>query len=358
MNQPELVLQRPIVTVDSPAPSPFLPGTKIQYALDSTSLGYFKTCPRLYYYTIILGWQPKGESVHLLFGRLYHEALHLYDIHRLEHYSHDDAVYQVVLWLCANREGYPDVSEEKPSIRAKSFEALLRTTIWYLDRYPTEKDPAKTLTLENGKPACELSFRFELDWGPTRTKLIGKQFWDSDNQEVVIEPTEVTETIQPYILCGHLDRVVEFAGHPFVMDRKTTSAVGPKYFDQWAPHNQMSLYTIAGQIVLGAPVRGVIIDAAEVKEETRNHPAYSEFFRGFTYRTKEQNEEWLADLHYWTAQMETSATLDEWPMNDLSCDKYGGCKFREVCSKSPSVRESFLKSQFERAEPWNPLKVR
>lgn len=338
MNQPELVLQRPTAPVDSPAPSPFLPGTKIQYALDSTSLGYFKTCPRLYYYTIILGWQPKGQSIHLLFGQLYHEALHIYDIHRTQEYSHDDAVYQVVLWLCSNRGDYPDVSEAKPSERAKSFEALLRTVIWYLDRYPTEKDPAKTLTLENGKPACELSFRFELDWGPNSD-------WS-------------TGSGQPYILCGHLDRVVEFAGHPFVMDRKTTSAVGPKYFDQWAPHNQMSLYTIAGQIVLGAPVRGVIIDAAEVKEETRNHPAYSEFFRGFTYRTKEQNEEWLEDLRGWTTEMETAATNNYWRMNDLSCDKYGGCKFREVCSKSPSVRESFLKSQFERSEPWNPLKVR
>ena len=45
------------------APSPFLPGTKIQYALDSTSLGNFKTCPRLYYYTNILGWQPKEETM-------------------------------------------------------------------------------------------------------------------------------------------------------------------------------------------------------------------------------------------------------------------------------------------------------
>lgn len=329
---------------ETPAPSPFLPGTKIQYALDSTSLGYFKTCPRLYYYTMILGWQPKGESIHLKFGLLYHEALQIYDLHRVQDFDHEESVFQVVKWLCTHAEGYPDVSEAKASERAKSFEGLLRTVIWYLDRYPAEKDPAKTMTLANGKPACELSFKFELDWAPQASieKDIPHGF----------------PAGQPYLLCGHLDRVVEFAGHPFVMDRKTTSAVGPKYFDQWAPHNQMSLYTIAGQIVLGAPVRGVIIDAAEVKEETRNHPAYSEFFRGFTYRTKDQNEEWLHELRYWTVQMEQCAAMDYWPMNDLSCDKYGGCKFRDVCSKSPSVRDAFLKSQFEKAEPWNPLKPR
>jgi hypothetical protein len=45
--------------------SPFLPGTKIQFAIDSTSLGYLKTCPRLYEYIMIEGWSPKDDSVHL-----------------------------------------------------------------------------------------------------------------------------------------------------------------------------------------------------------------------------------------------------------------------------------------------------
>ena len=44
--------------------SPYLPGTNIQFAWDSTSLGLLKTCPRLYYYTIIEGYAPRGESIH------------------------------------------------------------------------------------------------------------------------------------------------------------------------------------------------------------------------------------------------------------------------------------------------------
>ena len=159
------------------APSPFLPGTNIQYALDSTSIGYFKTCPRLYYYTMIEGWQSKDESVHLKFGILYHEALHNYDILRLDGRDHEEAVFEVVKWLCESAEDYPDVSEAKPSIRAKSFESLLRTVVWYLDKYPRESDPAETVVLENGKPACELSFRFELDWGPRHYNLIEYMDW-------------------------------------------------------------------------------------------------------------------------------------------------------------------------------------
>lgn len=352
----------------SAAPSPFLPGTQIQYALDSTSIGMFKTCPRLYYYTMIEGWQPKDESVHLKFGTLYHEALHNYDILRIDGRTHEEAVFEVVKWLCDSTEGYPDVSEAKPSIRAKSFESLLRAVVWYLDKYPRESDPAQTVVLENGKPACELSFRFELDWGP---RIASKHEWGVDQpngiwtcrkcSEVMLEDDRDPDnprtcSAQPYLLCGHLDRVVQFSDHLFVMDRKTTyTAPSAYYFNQYAPNNQMSLYTIAGQIVVGSPIKGVIIDAAQVTS------GYSEFARGFTFRTPDQNEEWLADLRMWTSAMETCATTGSWPMNDNSCSMYGGCKFREVCSKSPSVRESFLRSEFDQKpenEKWNPLRSR
>ena len=315
--------------------SPFLPGTNIQFALDSTSIGYFKRCPRLYYYTMIEGWRAKEESVHLKFGSLFHEALHNYDLVRLEGENHEDGVHQVVKWLCDFAGDYPDVSEAKPSMRVKSFTSLLRTVVWYLDRYPKEKDPAKTMILANGKPACELSFKFEVDWGPQTGGY------------------EASKDYQPYLLCGHLDRVVEFNNNLFDMDHKTsTRAPTAYYFDQFQPDNQMSLYAIAGQVVIGSPIKGVIIDVAYVSEKG------SEFTRGFTYRTSDQNEEWLFDLRSWTTAMEACATQNVWPMNDTSCDKYGGCPFRQVCSKSPSVREKFLNADFVRGEPWNPLKPR
>jgi hypothetical protein len=62
-----------------PAPSPFIEGTRLQFAWDSTSLGYLKECPRKYYYTMIEGWRGRGESVHLRFGQEYHAALEHYD---------------------------------------------------------------------------------------------------------------------------------------------------------------------------------------------------------------------------------------------------------------------------------------
>src|SRR5277367_2399573 len=101
-------------------PSPFLPGTKIQIAYDSTSIGYLKTCPRLYYYTMIEGWNARDESVHLRFGIEYHAALQDYDLSRAAGISHDDAVHDVI------RETLLRTSDFDPDHKAKTKEGLIR----------------------------------------------------------------------------------------------------------------------------------------------------------------------------------------------------------------------------------------
>src|SRR5205085_2132611 len=153
----------------------------------------------------------------------------------------------------------------KSDHHAKNRETLIRSVIWYLDNF--KDDPAATLILANGKPAVELSFRMELDWGPGGKPAAGLDF-------------------PPYILSGHLDRVVEFGGQRYVMDRKTTgSSPTPHYFDGFAPDNQMSLYTLAACVQFNTPVAGVIIDAAQIAV------GFTRFQRGFTYRTESQLEE-------------------------------------------------------------------
>lgn len=323
-------------------PSPFLPDTKIQYAWDSTSLGMIKTCPRLYQYTMIDGWTPKGESVHLRFGQEYHTALEQYDISRSNGVKHEDAIHDVIHELLIRTEDYHPDPETKAG-KYKSKENLLQLVIDYLDHFA--EDPAQTYIKADGTPAVELSFRFELGWGP-------KIQYEGEGGQSVTEPP-----LQPYLLCGHLDRVVDFNNQLLVMDRKTSSmTLGPYYFKQYEPNNQMTLYTIAGKVVMDSPIKGVIIDAAQIMLTEPNR-----FVRGFTYRTEDQLDEWLNDLAIILDQAEAYAQADYWPMNDTSCDKFGGCRFRDICSKSTGVRETFLKADFEKKSPdqrWNPLRSR
>jgi hypothetical protein len=288
------------------------------------------------------GWSSDNESPHLRFGIEFHQALQEYDIARADGIKHNEAEHDVIKSLLGRTFDW-DVDTDTRAGKYKNRTSLVRTVIWYLEHF--KDDPAKTLILDNGKPAVELSFSFELDWGPTRTNVV-----DMSTPDLDLVPR------QPYLLSGHLDRIVDFQDQLFVMDRKTTTTTpGSYYFDQFEPNNQMSLYTLASQVILDSPIKGVIIDAAQILVDT------ARFVRGFTYRTSDQLDEWLKDVEYWLNLAESYAEANYWPQNDTACDKFGGCRFRQMCSKSPQVREQFLNANFTKLEPeerWNPLKPR
>jgi hypothetical protein len=161
------------------ANSPFLPGTNIQFATDSTSLGYLKTCPRLYEYTILEGWRSRGESVHLKFGQLYHSALEFTTSFAPSDLPRIGLTPTMRLYLKLSMRFLRQLgtaSQGQKTFRrslsapwlsdhhSKNRETLIRSIIWYLDEF--RNDPAATLILANGKPAVELSFRMEMEWGP------------------------------------------------------------------------------------------------------------------------------------------------------------------------------------------------
>ena len=255
------ILNETLLTVGST--SPFLPGTFIQFAWDSTCLGLIKSCPRLYQYTMIDGYVAKGESIHLRFGQEYHQALQDYDIARAEGIDHEDAIHSAISELVRRTHDWSVDETVKPG-KYKNRQTLVSLVVDYLDHYVD--DPAETYIKSDGKPAVELSFRFELDWGPN---MLGQM-------------TPLGDHPQPYLLCGHMDRVVSFNDQLFVMDHKTTITTPSQYyFNQYEPHNQMTLYTIAGQVVLNAPVKGVIVRAAQILLDKEHR-----FVSGFTLRTR------------------------------------------------------------------------
>src|SRR5262245_25178414 len=310
-------MQELIEVDDFPMPSPFING--VQYAWDSTALEYLKRCKYLHKFKKD-GWEPKEEAIALRFGREYHKCLQDYEILKALGRKHKDCVFDVVRNLLFR------LVDWNPDDKKRNRDTLVRTVVWYLEKF--KDDNAKTLILTNGDPAVEITFSFELDFGPKNST-------------------------QPYVLCGKLDRVVDFNEDLFVMDRKTTTwGLGATYQRMWTPHNQMSLYTLAGKRVFMTEIKGVIIDAAQLLIGSTNYDRF------FIYRTQEQLDEWLHDLEAHLRWYEHCLEFDRWPQDDTSCDKYGGCTYREVCSKPESVRQGCLRSSFEQVEPWNPLAPR
>lgn len=293
--------------------SPTIPGFQLYW--DSTSLGALKACPRKYYYSLILQSSVRQESAHLIFGLHYHKSLETYDHLRAEGHSHDSAVIGALRCALTISWGW------QSDIPEKTRETLIRTVCWYLEQFAT--DPIETVRLANGKPAVELSFRFQ-----------------------------VTEEEESIFLCGHLDRLGLWADQVYVLDRKTTKgALSPSYFQQYTPHNQFSLYTIAASVISGKPSAGLIVDAAQIGVN------FSRFQRTPVPRTSDQNEEWLKDTLVHIDNAKRFAKDKYWPMNDTACSMYGGCPFRELCAKPPASRQVWEKTLLK-PHPWNPLQVR
>jgi hypothetical protein len=291
----------------------------VQFAWDSTSIKLAETCLRKYQLKMIQGWQPHRKSVHLIFGGHYATALeHFYKYLALGK-SRDEAELIIVRETLVATWDSESAEPWQSDHNTKTRENLIRTIVWYLDQF--REDSCTTVHLSNGAPAVEYSFALPVDDG--------------------------------VVFAGHLDRVVEYSGKPYVQDQKTTgTTITPRYFEGYDPDTQMSMYTFAGKAIFGIPVKGVMIDAAQIAV------GFTRFERGFTFRDEGQLNEWY-DGAMWHIEKARTATKENYfPMNASSCGNFGGCEFRHICSRSPSVRENFLKADFSQQKRWDPLESR
>lgn len=290
---------------------------------DAHSMSQFKRCPRLYYYTIIRGLATKRMAATLRFGLIFHEAQEVFYKAIAEGLTETEAFRKVFNLILTRVREEPEIFVDADKVRTPA--TLLRAVIWHLDEYGLN-DPAQTVILANGKPAVELSFKFPID----------------------LESPDGGS----YMLCGHIDRLVNLGIDTFVEDYKTTkSSLGSSYFAGWTPENQMSQYSYAGRVCFNTPTSGVIITGVQLGV------TFARTSRGFAHRSEGQLDEWMHDTKVWIKRAEDCVRENYWPMNDKSCSMYGGCAFRDICSKDPHVRESFLSTHFI-TRTWDPTQSR
>lgn len=316
-----------------------------QYAWDSTSITAFDTCPRKYFYANLQGWQSSAKSVHLIFGGLYASALEHYHKHRAAGIDYEEAVRLVVrealieTWSHDKVEEFEDEGSGLAPTRGnlvrvpgtgapidwlhnlKTRDTLIRSIVWYLDQF--KNDPMTTYILSDGRAAVEYSFSLDL----------------SDE----------------YLYCGHIDRLVVYGEDKdiYVQDQKTSgSTITPRFFESFTPDYQMTGYTFAGQIIFNLPVKGVVVDAAQIAV------GFTRFERGMVSRSKTMLEEFRHEVLGIIDQAKQCHETGYYPMRRTSCGNYGGCEFRKVCALAPPLRDKMLEGSFTRRERWDPLKRR
>lgn len=290
------------------------------FIVDNTSLAMFKECPRKYYYGILQGYRPKTKAPPLEFGKVYHTALETFDRETAKGMDREEVLRKALREALESADGEGFTTDSR-----RSRLSLARAIVWYVDTY--REDVMKTAILPNGKPAVELSFRIELPF----------VFSDSD---------------EPVLYCGHIDKVAEYNGKLYAVEHKhTVSGLYDSYWDRYVFSSQISGYVLALKTQFNLDTAGALIDSTQVGA------TFARFGRRIAHRVEAHQQEWILDLSYWMSQLDLCIRSDRWAHNTESCSKYGGCQFRSVCFTSPSVRQAVLDAEF-RIEKWDPLKPR
>lgn len=331
------------------------------------------TCPRQYQLAILEGWG--GSTIDLTFGVIFASAVETFKKALLDGKSWEDAQFAAfnyaferswdpivgpfggqyrTQWRCKGEVKYKNAKgnpakcprshkgvwfeDEPPTIcgdcgseveiasnwvpenPAKDRYTLLRLVVWYCEE--NRNSSFKPYTFPDGTPAVELSFRMPLGW----TSPYG----------------------DPYMLCGHIDSLMTFGQETFITDNKTTkSALGPVYWAGYSPNIQVEVYDLAGSMLFqDLSLKGVVIEGAQTLQSG------ARFGQGIIYRNDSQREETLREIRYWIGQAEKWAADGYWPRNTAACYL---CGFKQVCNKDPQTRDMYLKSGFQKREPWNPL---
>lgn len=372
--------------MDKLDPNPYcesLP-TQLKY-FDSTAIRQYCECPRKYELGIVKGYRigAANESFDLTFGSYYHDLVELFDTLVATGTSKAEATEQVIekllamtwadgkpwageyqaSWRCGNwvpaaagkrtkynceasrswwqghRQGscpkcahratnrWVYVPEERAKV--KNRYSLFASVLEYCDQY-REGGGVQPLVFPDGQIALEHSFQLPL----------GFQSPDGD----------------PYILCGHMDSMVSFAGERCVRERKTTRTnVSASFWDRYAPDVQIDNYDLASQMLYGETLHPTCV-MVEVMQVDAHLP---KLHRGLVSITEGRREETLRDLGYWIARAEADAVAGYYPKNTSACHAHGrSCQFRRVCAEEPGETRERMLENYYRVEKWNPRKER
>jgi hypothetical protein len=287
---------------------------------DSSMLASFKSCPELFRKQYIEHWRPKFQSVHLHAGKAFATGI---EVAREWFYVKGVAAdIAVAAGLKALMESYGDF--QAPDDSPKTLARMMGAYEFYFANYPLNNTDYVPITLPSGKRGIEFSFANPL-------------------------PINHPVTGDPIIYCGRLDALVQLSATSpavYMLDEKTTTALGASWARQWDLRAQFTGYAWgcreAGIRVDGAIVRGVSI--LKTKYDTVQAP---------TYRFQWQIDRWLDQVCVWIDMAAHAWRTGRWLYNlDHECAAFGGCQFREACMSQDEA--PWLETAFER-RMWNPL---
>jgi hypothetical protein len=288
-------------------------------------LGYWRACPRKFWWRHIRNLAPKGSNIHLHAGGAFAKGL---EAARKAFYSGgcspDEAIAQGQIAIIKSWG-----SEDPQEDNAKSLGRVLGGLDFYLhEAFPIATDYiVPFLNPSTHVPMVECSFGIPLD--------------------EVLHPV----TKDPILYAGRFDMLGVHKTDQvlFIEDDKTTTQLGASWASRWTLRSQFTGYVWGAQH-FGLPVAGAIIRGISFLKNGYDKA-----------ESIQMRPQWMIDRWYQQVindlnDMKRAWESDSWNYNlDESCAAYGGCPYLRLCDvRDP---EPFLDVYYEESH-WNPLQVK
>lgn len=305
----------------------------------------FKSCPRLYYYKHIKGWEPINKAAWLTKGSAYDKLLENWDV-----------------------LGFEGALKSIPELFPNGYEAVDAEYILRIYNEKFQSNPLHPVTFDN-RAGNQLGF--------------GVEFRGNE----VTGPVEVRVT-------GYLDKLSSTEGELEVVERKTTSdEIEEKrkakdsgsiedqspFWDKWSMDPQTKNYVWylrslggkAGWVTVEAirkpsgTVNKVFKKDCPVEEYRARVMAHAEkktlVARHRFYVSEDASDEFIVDhvntLHMINGCKARQAEIEgrgyegqyAWTKNQDSCGNYGGCVHKDVCLGNTTHEAC---GQFTKSEKW------
>lgn len=299
--------------------------------VSSSTIGQYASCPLKFFYGTILNLTPRTTNIHLNAGAALAASLNTFR----RHYYAPDSEKDIDLCLAYALQtlveeyvrGAGELSHsqwDEMNIDVKGLPNMAVALVAYVDNFnPADPYGLHPYVDPTGEVWAERSFTF---------------------------PTQVGHPVtgQPILYSGRVDWIGEHNGYKFVVDEKTTKAMGKNWTNQWNLRGQFIGYTLgflsSFPEVAGTWVRGINL----LKESIRfaEHPVNVPVWL---------IRDWWTDLNYMLAD-----AVRDWERGHFrsdrgsACTQYSGCQFQSICKIPSDQRHSFARPLFTQAR-YNPL---
>ena len=286
----------------------------------------WKTCPRLYFLQVVLGYIPKEKEIVFLWGTSYHHFRYILELR-----------YGV------GKDAPPKFDEGKG---AEAF---------------AEASQQGLAMFKKGNLVAAPGTRFEF----MTTERLLKSFiaaykhWSKEKQQGRVEVIAIEQVCNAQLVDGswtsiRADQLIRWNSKLWGRDFKTTTKEKDFFARQLEPNDQFTRYTLVESRISGEEVQGQFVELLWNAKPTKNKTNGPEIIELTTSRTPVQLAEWEKDQAIVNEQIAVSRNADRWPMHEIACPF---CPFHSVCTKPT---ENGMMAQLEMhytVRPWDNTRV-